>query len=105
MGGTGAGDGEAVIGYAGEQDIDKDAISEKMETYEIMGTLSQNYGAMQAMEIGGTPAFIVGRYNVDGSLSEIELFPGAVPVEDPKLAIERPVKAPDFCRKAKAFRG
>ena len=89
MGGTGRATGDAVIEYAGEQDIDKDAISEKMETYEIMGTLSQNYGAMQAMEIGGTPAFIVGRYNVDGSLSEIELFPGAVPVEDLKLAIER----------------
>jgi len=89
MGGTGRATGDAVIEYAGEQDIDKDAISEKMETYEVMGSLSQNYGAMQAMEIGGTPAFIVGRYNVDGSLSEIELFPGAVPVEDLKLAIER----------------
>ena len=89
MGGTGRATGEAVIGYAGEQDIDRDAISEKMETYEIMRTLSQNYSAMQAMEIGGTPAFIVGRYNIDGSLSEIELFPGAVPVEDLKLAIER----------------
>ncbi|RZO31340.1 MAG: DsbA family protein [Rhodospirillaceae bacterium] len=81
--------GESVLSLAEEQGVDRDAVMETMDSIPVMASLAQNYSAMQAMEIGGTPAFIVGRGNDDGSLSDIVFFPGAVPVEELELAIAR----------------
>ena len=78
-----------MLSLAEEQGVDRDAVMETMDSIPVMASLAQNYSAMQAMEIGGTPAFIVGRGNDDGSLSDIVFFPGAVPVEELELAIAR----------------
>ena len=77
---------EAALAYEG---VDEDDLRAYMDGDSVMDTITRNYAAMQAMDISGTPAFIVAGSDESGALSDISMFPGAVPVEELRAAIER----------------
>lgn len=81
---------EAIIDKALSYDgVKEDDLRDLMVDPSLMDTISRNYAAMQAMDISGTPAFIVAGSTDAGTLTNITMFPGAVPVEELRDAIER----------------
>ena len=92
MTGSGRASAEGLIDSA--LDLDPEAVTEEklrqlMQDPSLMETITRNYAAMQAMDISGTPAFIVAGATDDGMLRDITRFPGAVPVEELRAALER----------------
>ncbi|MDA8603196.1 DsbA family protein [Alphaproteobacteria bacterium] len=80
--------GDSVVKIATEMGLNEDAMRAVMRGSSVMETISRNYSAMQALEISGTPAFIVAGSTSPTNLTDINLMPGAVPVEELRAIIE-----------------
>ncbi len=62
---------DRVMSYAVEVGLDTDQLAKDMQSEEITAGLRQTYDLAKALDINGTPAFIIGG----------ELAPGAIPAE------------------------
>src|SRR5690625_4078921 len=71
-------DEESVLALAAEVGLDRERLRKDMEDPGIQDSLRRNYRLAEALEIRGTPAFIVGD----------QLLPGAVPLERLHGAVE-----------------
>lgn len=80
--------GDSVTDLATDMGLNEDALTAVMSGSSVMETISRNYAAMQALEISGTPAFIVAGSTDPNNLTDINLMPGAVPVEELRATIE-----------------
>lgn len=85
---SGRASGDSVISIAKDMGLNEDALKAVMSGSSVMETISRNYAAMQALDISGTPAFIVASSPEPDNLTNINLMPGAVPVEELRATIE-----------------
>lgn len=85
---SGRASGDSVMSLAKDLGLNKDALNAVMNGSSVMETISRNYAAMQALDISGTPAFIVAGSAEADTLTDINLMPGAVPVEELRATIE-----------------
>ena len=85
---SGRATGSSVLGVASEMGLNEDALMAIMGGESVRETIAQNYAAMQAMDISGTPAFIVAGSPTPTTLTRINVLPGAVPVEELRATIE-----------------
>lgn len=80
--------GESVLSAAEDQGINMDVLRAIVSSDSISETISRNYDAMQALDISGTPAFIVAGSGNGNGLIDINIMRGAVPVEELRAAME-----------------
>ena len=85
---SGRASSDSVMSLAEDLGLNKDALNAVMNGSSVMDTISRNYAAMQALDISGTPAFIVAGSTAPDNLTDINLMPGAVPVEELRATIE-----------------
>ena len=85
---SGRASGDSVLRIAKEMGLNLDALRAGMRGSSVTDTISRNYSAMQALDISGTPAFIVAGSPTPDKLTDINLMPGAVPVEELRATIE-----------------
>ena len=86
---SGRASGDSVTSLARDMGLNEDALAAVMSGSSVMETISRNYAAMQALEISGTPAFVVAGSTDPNNLTDINLMPGAVPVEELRATIEK----------------
>jgi len=87
--GSGRASGNSVAGIAVELGVNEDDLRAYMDGDEVAATITRNYAAMQAMDISGTPAFIVASSPSRTELTNINTLPGAVPVEELRAIIQQ----------------
>ena len=87
--GSGRASGNSVAGIAVELGVNEDDLRAHMDGDEVAATITRNYAAMQAMDISGTPAFIVAGSPSRTELTNINTLPGAVPVEELRAIIQQ----------------
>jgi protein-disulfide isomerase len=71
-------DEDSVMAIAAEQGLDKDALTRDMDSSEVASIIAANSALAERLNIGGTPAFIIGQ----------TLIPGAVGLEGLSAAVK-----------------
>jgi len=79
---------DTVLASAQTHGVNQDILRAVMTSEAIEDTITRNYDAMRSLDISGTPAFIVAGSPSPTSLTDINLMPGAVPVEELRSTIE-----------------